>query len=106
MAATDLRPELRAAQRGEGPFATPVIPEPGERVIQVPQAASFLVSIWDGDSVLGLPVSAIERHLSPRYGSPGWHTYDPRHDPEWGYALLVVRDGLLYAGPQQWDSGD
>jgi hypothetical protein len=80
-------------------------PLPGERVIEVPQAYSHLMSDGRG-SMVGLPVGAIERLVSPRYGSLRWTAFDPKHHPAWGYGLLVVRDGVLQPGPARWDTSD
>lgn len=100
-----LRPDLLRAQRGEGPLAVAVHPLPSERVLEVPQAYSHLMSPHTETSVLGLPVEAIDRYVdASRYGAVRWKTYDPQHDPGWGYGLLVVRDGVLLCGPSRWDS--
>lgn len=99
-----LRADLIQAQHGMGPLADVVMPEPGERVIEVPQASSFLMSVFEPSSVLGLPVAVVETYMQPRYGYPQWHVFDQRHDPAFGYGLLVVRDGVLRRGPARWDS--
>jgi hypothetical protein len=90
-----------------------LLPEPGERVIFVPQCSYHLVDVADHGGMVGLPAMAIEPLLSPMYGSPSWHTWTGRyvhrgHDHELpiGYAMLLIRDGILRRGPQNWDSGD
>lgn len=78
-----------------------ILPQPGERVVEVPQAHSLLLL-----TLPGRPVAAVEPHLGTGYGWPRWITYQPGSDPAWGYGLLVPRDGVLLAGPAQWDSSD
>lgn len=84
--------------------AIDVIPVAGERVIEVAQADSHLLSLFDAASVLGQPEDAINRHIGTRWGAPRWKTYDPQHDPAWGCGLIVVREGRLRRGPTRWDS--
>jgi len=81
------------------------MPEPGERVLLVPQAYSYLLTPQARYSVIGAPVEAIAPHLSDETG-PRWVTYAPLHHPGWGYGLVVVRGGWCHRGPCQWDSGD
>lgn len=87
------------------------VPEKHERVILVPQCAYRLLAVADGDNdgLVGLPASAIEPLITRDYGAPSWHTWSGRyghHELPIGYAMLVVRDGILRLGLQKFDSGD
>jgi hypothetical protein len=81
-----------------------ITPAPGERVIEIPQAYSDVIGRFARQSVKDVGHLIFARGVG--YGYPRWTTYDPAHDPAWGYGLLVVRDGVLHAGPTRWDTSD
>lgn len=82
-----------------------VMPDVGERVIEVPQCSYHLVDLADRGGLVGLPAAAVEPYISSKYGSPFWRLRD-RYDPRIGNGLLVIRDGIIRRGPQNWDSSD
>lgn len=82
-----------------------VMPEPGERVVCVPQCSYHLTDLAERDGLVGLPASVVDRYTTKQYGAPYWLPYH-RYEPGRGYALLVIRDGVIRKGPQNWDSSD
>jgi len=75
-----------------------VLPEPGERVIEVPQLEYRLMAL------AGQPAAAIAPFVGSSYHQPRWVSYNRQIHPGWGCGLLLVRDGLLCRGPERWDS--
>ena len=86
-------------------FSDILEPEPGERVVLVPQAYSYLLTPQSRFGMVGKCADGLGPHLGDRT-MPHWVTYQPLHHPGWGYGLLLVREGWCYRGPCQWDSGD
>ncbi len=81
-----------------------VEPIAGERVLEVPQAYSYLLSPHDARSIIGRSAEDAGRLVSEH--GPRVISYRPQRDPATGYGLIVLRDGRCRRGPTRWDSGD
>lgn len=92
---------VEAAARQE--LARILVPAVGERVVVVPQHSFHLTDLAPR-GVVGCTVAEIDPLTSHNYGSPYWADYQPTKFPYLGSALLLVRDGIVRRGPQNWDS--
>lgn len=81
---------------------TPTI---GERVLVVRQSWAHLMNPGHRGHAIGQPEDVFDELPDDKSQFPYWDNFTTDM-PGWGYGLMLVRDGKLVLGPENFDTSD